>query len=98
MQGGRCFVLGILVVGVMGVGGKPRVKRERGELRVRRKDREESKESCVQISAGLDLPDHCKEYCIAIRSLKDWKLTFITKNFFLSEDILLRTNPANLPL
>jgi hypothetical protein len=62
MVGGTHFIVLIMVVVV--VDGKPRVRGQK----VTRK--EKSQDSCVQIEEGMDLPDHCKEYCIAIRSMR----------------------------
>ena len=61
MVGGTHLIV-LIMVGVV-VEAKPRV----GGQKVTRKER--SQDSCVQIEEGMDLPDHCKEYCIAIRSM-----------------------------
>ena len=60
----------VFLVVLLGVWGKPRLKSWRKKREERKRREEESKDSCVQISAVMDQPDpdHCKEYCIAIRS------------------------------
>ena len=59
MVGATHFLISILVV----VGEcKPREKVNK------MKRAEKKQDSCVQITDGMELPDHCQEYCVAIRS------------------------------